>query len=524
MANLQRKIIAIIIIASTLGVLDASNDSQLRSKVENITQPTGMIQKQMFNKKDGEILNEGLHCWHHCPVHDNSHQAPCPNRCGKNGICCATEPHDKMWSVIRKDNRFGCGDVFNAKRRHLCLSSICTTDKTACYSVKHKTFCEETRILINTSISEDQDSTPQEIWCLKDDFNCKVWIYSTFAFWLAGVISTTIAIAGFLMNLVLCYVLSLEEMRNVFNSLLIALAIFDNLYLLLHSLLTLWLYNIYNIKSHVWLLLFPKFLFPLQYIAFWCSIFMIVAISMERYNAVTRPISVYLHQRNNRKAQVIRFMGYLLSVFISSVILNIPRFFYLQVHYNEEAQTYRIERSFDQSSDYIIYYLGKIFGMTMLIMTFAIVLYLNFSTYITLRERRKNQISTTQQCVNSSNTNVREDNNAVVLRTHFSSFEEEKSSEEKMAMIFLTISLLFLICHFPRSILLVYELFFVKNHYACVKEGYIDYSHVVTYLYFSQRFFQTINSSVNSAIYCVFSSNYRKHMKKCLNVFRFLRK
>ena len=56
MAILQRKIIAIIITASVLGVLDASNDSQLRSKVDNITQPTGMIQKQMFNKKDRDIV------------------------------------------------------------------------------------------------------------------------------------------------------------------------------------------------------------------------------------------------------------------------------------------------------------------------------------------------------------------------------------------------------------------------------------------------------------------------------------
>jgi len=300
------KIIAMIIIANVLGVLEASKDSHLRES--NLTQPTGIIQK------NDEILNEGMHCWHHCPVYDNGHQVPCPNRCGKNGICCATEPHDKMWSVIQKENRSGCGDVFNAKLRHLCLSSICTTDKTACYFVKHKPLCEETRILINTSIAEDQDSSSQEISCLKIDFDCFVWIHNTFGFWLQGVISTSIAIAGFLMNLVLCYVLSRKEMRNVFNSLLIALAIFDSLYLLLQTVLTF--AQNFKMTTHVWFLLYPKFLHPLQYIAFWCSMFMVFAISMERYIAVTCPISVYMQLLNNRKAHVKRFMGYLLPVFI----------------------------------------------------------------------------------------------------------------------------------------------------------------------------------------------------------------
>ena len=52
-------------------------------------------------------------------------------------------------------------------------------------------------------------------------------------FWMEGVIQLSLAVIGVTTNLVSIYVLSRKELLNTFNQLLIALAIFDVLYLVI---------------------------------------------------------------------------------------------------------------------------------------------------------------------------------------------------------------------------------------------------------------------------------------------------
>ena len=70
-----------------------------------------------------------------------------------------------------------------------------------------------------------------EIQCPVYNECCKR-LLNSFNFWLEGVVQVMIANVGIVTNTAFCFILGSKEMRNSFNSLLIALAVFDNGYLI----------------------------------------------------------------------------------------------------------------------------------------------------------------------------------------------------------------------------------------------------------------------------------------------------
>ena len=108
------------------------------------------------------------------------------------------------------------------------------------------------------------------------------------AFWLEGVIQTSIACCGILCNLGSSLILTTKEMRNSFNFMLIALSIFDIGYLA-GSILESFRKS-FHLVSNLHIYLFPYVLFPFQMIMMTSSTLMTVAIAMERYAAVHYPI------------------------------------------------------------------------------------------------------------------------------------------------------------------------------------------------------------------------------------------
>ena len=77
-------------------------------------------------------------------------------------------------------------------------------------------------------------------------------------------------------------------MRNTFNLLLISMIAFDSWYLF-GSILENFRRN-FGLGTNVHTIMFPYFLYPVQSVAMSGSIFMTVAISLERYFAVHHPI------------------------------------------------------------------------------------------------------------------------------------------------------------------------------------------------------------------------------------------
>ena len=92
--------------------------------------------------------------------------------------------------------------------------------------------CETSFMRINISYSGNPDDINNEVLCPIFNEPCNRHLEDIIGFWIEGVMHNIIGFTGILMNIVFCCVLSRKQLRNVFNSLLIALAIFDSFFLI----------------------------------------------------------------------------------------------------------------------------------------------------------------------------------------------------------------------------------------------------------------------------------------------------
>ena len=112
-------------------------------------------------------------------------------------------------------------------------------------------------------------------------------------------------------------------MRNTFNLLLISMIAFDSWYLL-GSILENFRRN-FGLGSQLHTILFPKFLYPAMSVAMSGSIFMTVAISLERYFAVHHPIG---NKINTTLSSVFQFY---VKIQVSHIIFNFSMFYLILI-------------------------------------------------------------------------------------------------------------------------------------------------------------------------------------------------
>ena len=103
------------------------------------------------------------------------------------------------------------------------------------------------------------------------------------SFVIEGVVQTIVAILGILGNSLASFILcTRKEMRNAFNLLLVTLACFDSLYLFGSILESFRKSDVFDMATHTHTILFPHLLYPFTQFTFTASIFMTVAIALER--------------------------------------------------------------------------------------------------------------------------------------------------------------------------------------------------------------------------------------------------
>ena len=99
-----------------------------------------------------------------------------------------------------------------------------------------------------------------------------------------------------------------------------------------------------------------------------------------------------------------------------------------------------------------------------------------------------------------------------------SNTENRRQKEDNLAVIFMGIVIVFLVCHFPRIFLSLHEMLVIRKTMACSRVGY--YSFPLWALLFAQfsHILLVLNSSMNSVIYCMVSSKYREQALKYLHI------
>ena len=163
----------------------------------------------------------------------------------------------------------------------------------------------------------------------------------TYTWWVEMFGNLFIGIVGVILNFITMVVLSTSSMRNnFFNRLLICLAIFDNLYLFceISEVFRLWHYTF--AQQHV----FAKFVYPIRSVFLCCSIYMTIALTLERYQAITSPIEYRARGSYNMTR---RLLTYVMPVLVTSLFYYAPKFFDLEVV--EEVMCNAIDHSADVS-------------------------------------------------------------------------------------------------------------------------------------------------------------------------------
>lgn len=124
------------------------------------------------------------------------------------------------------------------------------------------------------------------------------------SYWIEGVLQSSVAVVGILINLISSIILTKKEMRNSFNLLLVTLAAYDSWYLF-GAMLESCRKFFDSMKSDTHIIMFPYFLYPIHQTSMSGSIFMTVAIAFERFTAVHFPLDynqvlLLLHNCNYR--------------------------------------------------------------------------------------------------------------------------------------------------------------------------------------------------------------------------------
>lgn len=112
-------------------------------------------------------------------------------------------------------------------------------------------------------------------------------VASTCQFWSEGVLSIGIAAFGLIGNLISIWVLSVPEMRSTaFNRLLLALALVDCLFI--GPGILIYVFEAFDLEADWYNYLFPVVFYPCSEIALCSSIYMTVAIAVERFIGLCR--------------------------------------------------------------------------------------------------------------------------------------------------------------------------------------------------------------------------------------------
>ena len=358
-----------------------------------------------------------------------------------------------------------------------------------------------------------------------------------FSYWTEYVIQSVIGVAGIAANTVAIPVLCSREMNSIFNRLLMFLAIFDNFFIICQMLEahrkqtnTQYEYDeeVFN-QAHEYV--FAYFLFEFHAFVLCCSMYITVALALERYRAVWRPVEYHNKIKGvNPWNRVI--MGYVLPVIVYSLLFNIPKCFeiklgvYPQPIYLNNSLNGTVNLTFAMPTDlrlnhiYVVVYANLAKLTVQGIIPFVSLSFLNYRIYWVMIRRRQliNRPTPKQPTVSEieGTSMMKQDGKG----KSENSSAQRKANEAKQAFVLFIIVLLYFICHTPRFLINVHEFFnldLLKEGMEQAKDGQegCDSFPVWALACTSvSHCLLTLNSSSNFYIYCFMCSTFRDVLRQ----------
>lgn len=183
--------------------------------------------------------------------------------------------------------------------------------------------------------------------------------YQNIRWWLEGVLHIIICVIGFVANSVSVRVLLAKEMKNLFNITLAILAVCDAIYTLCDVLDSIRIVH-YDVTpclplplhQKIHLHVFPYVIRPLRYVSMVSSIYTTIIVAMERYVAVSQPISSFVGNFEGQ-GKWKRALLYTIPIFLLSISFSVPKYLEFQVE-SIEFLCYKNEivEKLDESTSY----------------------------------------------------------------------------------------------------------------------------------------------------------------------------
>ena len=297
-------------------------------------------------------------------------------------------------------------------------------------------------------------------------------ILTLLKFFLEGVIRCFISVVGILGNLASIFILTRKELISLFNQLLVVLVIYDLIYLLttmMDSMAKI------GIAPEIHAIIAPYTFYPMNAIAMMGSIYMTMAVGMERYIAVTYPME-YTLVANDTSSHKTRLAKYAIPITIFSILFNLPKFFETQVMYGEQGAYVEVTE-LRMSTTYVTWYHNWARFLILGIIPFTVICFLNCKIYSAVKQRRK------------------------IVR---------RKPDDNISVVLMMIVASFVICNTLRILLNMHEITVVDEILSCRCSHLGGFPMWILIIGFISPVLLVLNSSVNFLIYCVFGTKFRQ--------------
>ena len=285
---------------------------------------------------------------------------------------------------------------------------------------------------------------------------------------------------------------------------LIALACFDTTYIIIGGIN--YTFKAFELKSDIYKILFPFIIYPVTNISMCGTVFMTVAITIERFLGICYPLHL---PPQNRKAWY-----YVIPVTLLSILINLPKFLESEIVWEEDkiissnpeedltSNATRYEyidipvlkpTELRLNSNYIKYYTTYCRIIFTVIIPFIALVTINLKIIAELSKLKSKPFGS----------------------------QRKLWKEVNMFMVLLSIVIIFICCNTPRTIIDIWEFYHLEDIVTCVNIGAKPFfpEKWIECLTHISHFTSILNSSINFLVYCVVGHNFRKQLLLTLGIF-----
>ena len=371
--------------------------------------------------------------------------------------------------------------------------------------------------------------------CDYTEHNSSEEFYTDFSYWMENVVQSTIGVVGIAANTIAIPALCSREMFSIFNLLLMFLAIFDNFFIvcqLLEAHRRITNGNSYDEdafnQAHEYA--FAYFLYPFHSFVLVCSMYMTVALALERYQAIWKPIE-YRNKTIGVNPWERVVLYYVLPVIIFSTLINIPKWFEIQlgvysqsIYINDSVNgsinlTYAEPTALRINHIYVVCWANiatlTVQGIIPLV-SLCILNYRIYSVMIRRRSLTNRPVSIEMRSSESERLSMIQKNGSQNQKPKKTPEEaQRKANETKQAFVLFVIVLFYLTFHFPRFLINLHEFYHLDTIKEIMEGSKDDKKECDSFPIWALAFTSishcllTLNSSSNFFIYCFMSSTFR---------------